>query len=287
LIRIDAHQHFWHFNEAEYPWITPQMGVLRQDLLPPALHAELRREGIDASIAVQARNTIAETDYLLSLAAGSPFIAGVIGWVDLRAGGLVQCLERWLDEPTLRGFRHTLQSEPDVDAYVNDSRFRRSLQHLQNCGYVYEVLVRGPQLAAAVALCGRHAAQRLVLDHLGKPAVRADTHAEWARQLQPLREMPHVVCKLSGLVTETDLDAGGFEDRVLWPYLDTALEVFGAQRLMFGSDWPVCLLAASYQRVHRIVREWSAQLSAHEQAALWGGTAIQTYGLKRESGAWI
>ena len=256
------------------------MGVLRQDFLPPALHAELRREGIDACIAVQARNTIAETDYLLSLAAGSPYIAGVIGWADLRADELEQCLERWQHQPALRGFRHTLQSEPDVDVYVNDGLFQRNLQHLQNGGYVYEVLVRGSQLAAAVALCGRHSAGWLVLNHLGKPAIRSDTHAEWARQLQPLREMPHVVCKLSGLVTETDMGAGGFEDRALWPYLDTALEVFGAQRLMFGSDWPVCLLAASYQRVARIVREWSTQLSAHEQAALWGGTAIQTYALK-------
>lgn len=286
MIRIDAHQHFWHFHEVEYSWIGPHMKVLRRHLLPETLQAELLREAIDASIAVQARNTPVETDYLLGFAARCPWIAAVIGWVELKADDVARRLERWQDQPKLRGFRHTLQDEPDAEAYMNDPSFQAGIAHLQSKGYVYEVLVRAPQLSAAVAMCGRLDSHWLVLDHLGKPAIRDRDHLRWARSIEPLRHMRHVICKLSGLVTEADRGDGSIEAAELTPYLDTALEIFGAQRLAYGSDWPVCLLSASYARVHGIIRDWSQKLSPQEQSALWGGTACRVYGLNTDRVAW-
>lgn len=278
-MRIDAHQHFWHFREAEYPWIAQDMRALRQDQLPETLHMELRRAAIDASIAVQARNTPAETDYLLALAANNHWIAAVIGWVELRADDLAQQLERWRGQPKLRGFRHTLQDEPDAAAYMNEARFQRGLKYLQAHNYVYEVLVRAPQLPAAVAMCAQLNAHWLVLDHLGKPAIRHRDHAAWASSIEPLRHMPHVACKISGLVTEADRGDGSMVDHEILTYLDTALEIFGPERLAFGSDWPVCLLSGPYAKVHDIIRDWSQRLSPNEQAALFGGTAMRIYGL--------
>jgi L-fuconolactonase len=285
--RIDAHQHFWDFRQTEYPWIGEDMSVLRQDWQPQALLPELQRQGFDACIAVQARTRAIETDYLLSLASQHVWIAGVVGWVDLRADDLAQRLEPWQEHRKLRGFRHPLQDEPEAAAFMNDIRFRQGVESLQARGLVYDVLVLSHQLDAAVAFCAALDTHWLVLDHLGKPAIRAGTHdhVEWRRRIQPLRGMPHVVCKVSGLVTEADRGAGVLDESEIRRHLDTALEVFGAERLIYGSDWPVCLLSASYPTVCRIVRDWARALSPGEQDALWGGTAARTYGLQREISA--
>jgi len=278
MIRIDAHQHFWRYRAADYPWMGEGMERLRRDCLPQQLRPLLDAQGIDACIAVQARAAAGETDFLLDLAREHDWIAAVIGWVDLRAEDVERRLARWDGQHGLAGFRHLLQDEADVAAYLADAAFNRGVAALQARQQVYEVLVRAPQLAAVPAFCARHDRHWLVLDHLGKPAIGGDGDARWREHLRRLAAQPHVLCKVSGLVTEVGerpVDAGE-----LHRYLDVALELFGAQRLMFGSDWPVCLLKAEYAEVFDIVERWAADLGADERAALWGGTAARCYGLR-------
>jgi L-fuconolactonase len=277
--RIDAHQHFWEFRQADYPWIGEHMPVLRRDWQPQALLPELQRHRLDACIAVQARMQAVETDYLLGLADHHPWIAGVIGWVDLRADDLPRRLDAWHGRPRLRGFRHALQDEPDAAAVMNDGRFLAGVKTLQSRGLIYEVLVLQHQLDDAVKFCGDLDGHWLILDHLGKPAIREHGLDAWRRQMRPLAGMPHVMAKLSGLVTEADRGGGSIDTGKIRAYLDSALELFGAERLMFGSDWPVCLLSASYAAVWQIMADWSAKLSATEQTDLWGGTAQRAYSL--------
>lgn len=282
MMRIDAHQHFWRYDADAYPWMDAGMGVLKRDWLPADLRPLLDAQGIDACIAVQARADEAETDFLLQLAGDHDWIAAVIGWVDLRAGDLDARLAQWSDRAKLAGFRHLLQDDPDVAATLADPAFNRGVAALQARGQVYEVLVRGAdQLALAPAFCARHDRHWLVLDHLGKPAIGGDGDAAWRKALAEVAALPHVACKLSGLVTEV---AGDRVDAdTIRRYLDTALELFGPQRLLFGSDWPVCLLRADYAEVAAIVAGWSQALSADERVALWGGNAARCYGLQNHS----
>lgn len=278
-MRIDAHQHFWRYRAEDYPWMDADMEVLRRDWLPDDLRPLLEEQRVGSCIAVQARTSEAETDFLLMLATQYPWIAGVVGWVDLRADDLEQRLARWQDAPGLVGFRHLVQDEPDVDAFLSDARFRRGVRQLQNSDLVYEILVHVHQLESVVPFCSGCDGHWLVLDHLGKPAIRDHDHSLWRRSVLPLASMPHVACKISGLVTQATDAAGQFKPDQLQRYLDTALEIFGAQRLMFGSDWPVCLLAAPYARVAAIVEGWAARLSMSERQGIWGETARRTYGV--------
>lgn len=279
-LRIDAHQHFWRYNAEAYPWMSADMDVLRRDWLPQDLRPLLDAQGIDACIAVQARADEEETDFLLGLAQRHTWIAGVIGWVGLRADDLDVRLARWGNARMLAGFRHLLQDDPDVAATLADARFNRGLRQLQDNALVYEVLVRGhAQLEQTPDFCARHDRHWLVLDHLGKPAIGGDQDPRWHAALRELAAMPHVMCKLSGLLTEVvgpNIDAD-----VLRRYLDTALDLFGPKRLLFGSDWPVCLLRAPYAEVVGIIDDWSHTLSADERALLWGGNAVRCYGLPR------
>lgn len=281
-MRIDAHQHFWRYDAAAYPWMDAGMGVLKRDWLPADLRPLLDAQGIDACIAVQARADEAETDFLLGLAGEHDWIAAVIGWVELRAEDLDRRLARWAGASKLAGFRHLLQDDPDVAATLADPAFNRGVATLQTRGQVYEVLVRGAgQLAQAPAFCARHDRHWLVLDHLGKPAIGGDDDVAWRKALAGLAELSHVACKLSGLVTEAIVDR--IDAEAIRRYLDTALELFGPQRMLFGSDWPVCLLRAGYAEVAAIVAGWSQALSADERAALWGGNAARCYGLPRDA----
>jgi len=279
-LRIDAHQHFWRYDAEAYPWIGGGMDVLRRDWLPQDLRPLLEAQGIDACIAVQARADEVETDFLLELAHQHSWIVGVIGWVDLRADDLDARLARWRDARVLAGFRHLLQDDPDVAATLGDPRFNRGVRQLQANAFVYEVLVRGAaQLEQTPDFCAHHDSHWLVLDHLGKPAIGGNQDSRWRDALRELAAMPHVMCKLSGLVTEvvnTDVDAVE-----LHRYLDTTLDLFGPQRLLFGSDWPVCLLRAPYGEVVQLITDWSHALSADERASLWGGNAARCYGLPR------
>jgi L-fuconolactonase len=277
-MRVDAHQHFWRYRAADCPWIDAGMDVLRRDWLPQDLRPLLDAHAMDACIAVQARADEAETDFLLRLAREHDWIAAVVGWVDLCAVDIDARLARWHGERRLAGFRHLLQDEADVAATLADAAFNRGVAALQARRQVFEVLVRGAgQLSATHGFCARQDRHWLVLDHLGKPAIGGTDDARWRAAMRELAAMPHVLCKLSGLVTE--MEAPNLDEAILRRYLDTTLELFGPQRLLFGSDWPVCLLRASYADVCRIIENWSRSLGDDMHAQLWGGNAARCYGL--------
>lgn len=289
-MKIDTHQHSWHYRADEFPWISDNMPALRRDCLPADVTPDMRAAGITGVVAVQARTTPDETDFLLTLADQNPEVLGVVGWADMAAPDLEDRLLQWKRHPAFKGLRHILQDEPDVPAWVNDRAHNAGMRVLQRLGCVYDVLVFEHQLPQVMAFCARHDEHWLVLDHVGKPALRnwraGDTASSitWARGLAELAAMPHVMCKLSGLVTETGWQAGkglSSEDRLnIHACFDLALAMFGPGRLMFGSDWPVCLLAAGYGVVHGLVQEWAdSRLDATEQAAFWAGNAIRCYGL--------
>ena len=271
-LRLDAHQHFWRYDAAAYPWIGRDMGSLRRDFQPDDLRPLLDTAGLDGCIAVQARACTSETDQLLNLAQRYPWIRAVVGWLDLCASDLEQSLERWAQNPVLRGFRHQLQDESSPADFMQNPAFNRGLNSLQRQGLVYEVLVKARDLGAVTQLCQQHDQHHLVLDHLGKPDVQANDLKAWTRQLAALAALPHVSCKLSGLITEAHWQH--WSSAQLTPYLHTALELFGPERLMFGSDWPVCLLASDYQATCTLVD------SVTQHPAIWGGTACRVYNIE-------
>lgn len=273
--RIDAHQHFWRYDPAAYPWITGGMAPLQQDFLPGQLEHELTAQRIDATIAVQARPDEAETAWLLAMANREPRMAGVVGWIDLSAPALSSRLETAARTPHLVGFRHMVQDAVDPVALLRDAAFNQGIRAIQQQGFVYDVLIHSKTLPEASRFCARHDRSPLVLDHLGKPAIADGEYEWWAQQLEAFSDLPHVFCKLSGLVTEAAWTQWRYD--TLAPYLDKALEVFGPRRLMFGSDWPVCLLAATYEDVTGVIERTLQGLSADERARIWGGTAARCY----------
>jgi len=253
------------------------MQVLRRDWLPDDLMPLLDAAKMDACIAVQARADEAENSFLLQLAREYPRIAGVVGWVDMWSENSAERVQYWSAQAGFIGMRHLLQDDLDVAASVNDPRFNRTLSAVQQQRLIYEILVRGSeQLALIPALCARHDQHWLVLDHLGKPAIGGMEDAAWRKYLVAIAAYPHVVCKLSGLVTEVVGER--FEQGLIEPYLDMALGAFGPSRLLFGSDWPVCLLRADYAQVTALIHDWAAKrLLSDEQNLLCGGNAARYY----------
>ena len=274
--RIDAHQHFWHYDPVEYEWIDGSMAALRRDFLPADLEPELRAAGFDACVAVQARQTLEETRWLLELADGHPFIAGVVGWADLQAPDLRAQLEPFAGRPKLVGLRHIVQAEPD-DRFLLQPEFLRGVAALRDFGLAYDILIYPRHLPAAVEFAQRLEGHRLVLDHLAKPDIRGREIQEWRRHLRALAACGHVMAKLSGLVTEADGRAWTPEG--MRPYLDVAFECFGYERLMIGSDWPVCTVAADYGRTMRVVTDYMRGRPSREQEAVLGGNAERLWQL--------
>ena len=279
--RIDAHQHFWKYDAAEYAWIDDSMAALRRDFLPRDAAREMAGAGFDACVAVQARQTLDETRWLLSLADDHPYIAGVVGWIDLQADDARRQLELVAHHPKLVGIRHIVQSEPD-DRFMLRPAFCRGLALLEEFGLAYDILVYSRQLRVAVELVDRFPRQRFVLDHLGKPAIRARELAAWEREFRALAARPNVSAKLSGLVTEADWTTWTSDD--LRPYLDVAFDAFGADRLMVGSDWPVCTVAADYASVMNVVVEYLCDRPAEQQDAILGGNAQRFWNLNVTAG---
>lgn len=269
---IDSHQHFWRYDAAQYAWIDDSMGALRRDFLPPEARRVMMAAGVDGTIAVQAQQSEQETDWLLDLADADPFIRGVVGWVDLAADDAERELERFAAEPRIVGIRHVVQAEPA--GFMDRADFRRGVAAVGRHDLVYDILIYERQMAEAARFAAALPNQRFVLDHFGKPDVRGGSIAEWRRGLQALAALPQVWCKLSGLVTEADWQA--WTPAQLRPYFDTALEAFGPARLMFGSDWPVCEVAATYEQV---VEAMTAILGGRP-AEIFGGTAVRAYGLE-------
>jgi L-fuconolactonase len=276
-LRIDSHQHFWRYDAAEYEWIDDSMPGLRRDFLPKDLQREMARARFDACIAVQARQTLEETRWLLSLADAHPFIAGVVGWVDLQADDARAQLERFAGHPKLVGIRHIVQSEPD-DRFLLRPEFCRGISLLHEFGLAYDILIYSRHLPAAAEFVARFDRQRFVLDHLAKPPIRSGEIDAWARDLHRLAAFPNVMAKLSGLVTEADRKAWTPEH--IRPYLDVAFDCFGADRLMVGSDWPVCTVAADYAATIGIVADYVSRLSRDERDAVLGGNAQRFWNLK-------
>ena len=276
---IDSHQHFWRFDPRRDAWITGEMQAIQRDFLPADLEGLLAANGVEGCIAVQADQSDAETRFLLDLAGRQSFIKGVVGWVDLRSPGLDAMLDAFANNSRLVGVRHVAQAE--ADDFLASDAIIRGISRLARVGLTYDILIYARQLPAALTLTSRLPEQTFVLDHLAKPQIKDGVLEPWATNLRQLARRPNVFCKISGLVTEADWAA--WRPEHLRPYLDVAFETFGPDRLMFGSDWPVCLLAAPYDRVLGVVADYAAALSAPERAAMFGGTATRAYKLGTEA----
>ena len=275
-IHIDSHQHFWHYNSRDYPWIDEARAALRVDYLPPTLHLLMAEAGIDGTVAVQARQIVDETEYLLRLADEYDFIRGVVGWLDMRAEDFEAQLERFTDHPRLVGIRHIVHDEAD-DRFMLGGNFLRGLARLQDYDISYDLLVFPRHLRVAIDVVRRFPNQRFVLDHIAKPFIKDGIMQPWSNEIQQLAASDNVWCKVSGMVTEAAWQ--GWTQADFAPYLDVVFECFGVERLMFGSDWPVCTLAGSYSEVVCIVESYIAALSADERAAVMGGNAARFYQL--------
>ena len=275
-MRIDAHQHFWSYSAAEYPWIGKGMERLAHDHLPADLAPLAAAEGIGGTIAVQARQSLEESRWLLELADANPLILGVVGWVDLRSTHVEDQLRAFAEHPKFVGVRHVVQDEPDPRFLLGDS-FLHGIRKLATFGLTYDLLLYPQQLPAAAEFVGRFPEQPFVLDHLAKPRIKAGELDPWRQDLRALAAHGNVLCKLSGMVTEADWQ--GWKRSDFTPYLEVALEIFGPKRLMIGSDWPVCTLAAGYPETIGIVREFLAPLAAAEREAIEGGNAARFYAL--------
>jgi L-fuconolactonase len=276
MLRLDAHQHFWHYQPARDQWITPEMGVLRRDFLPEHLAPLLAANGVDGCIAVQADQSEAETQFLLDLAREHPFVRGVVGWVNLRAPDVDERLDHFAADPHFRGVRHLVQGEPN-DEFLLEPEVMRGIAALAPRGLTFDLLLVPRQLRAAARLAALLPEQRFVLDHLAKPLIKAGVLEPWASDFAALAAQPNVSCKLSGLITEADW--GAWKPGDLRRYLDVAVETFGVERLLWGSDWPVCLLAGSYQDVREVIAEYLVRASVDERAAIFGGNAMACYGI--------
>lgn len=272
-MRLDAHQHFWSYDAAQYPWIPPG-SPLHRDWLPADLAALQRPLGFDGAIAVQARQVVGESDWLLSLADKHVNVKGVVGWVDLRSDRVEADLARLAAHPKFVGVRHVVQEEPDDD-FMLGKDFQRGISKLAAFGLTYDILIYPKQLPAAIRLAANFPAQPFVLDHIAKPPIKEGTIEPWKALLRELAKLPNVHCKVSGMLTEADhrhWQAGQFR-----PYLDTVFEAFGPARLMYGSDWPVCLFAGSYEQAFRLVDDYARGLTEAERAGLFGDNASRFY----------
>ncbi len=275
-MRIDAHHHFWTYTEAEFGWIGDEMASIRRDFGPEDLAGEAAAAGIDGVVTVQARTSVEETDWLLDLYGRHRLMRGVVGWLPLCADDLSAHLDRYAGHPGLVGVREILQAMPD--AFLNDPAFNRGVGLLAARGLSYDLLLVERQLEAVLPFVDRHPELTMVLDHIAKPRLREGILQPWADQIRELAKRPHVSCKLSGMVTEADLRH--WTPTQLRPYFDVVLEAFGPDRLLVGSDWPVCLAACGYAQWFGLLDAWISECSAEERAAIWGRNAVRIYNLK-------
>ena len=273
-MRIDSHQHFWKYNPVRDQWITEEMAVIRRDFLPEDLLPELRANQIDGCIAVQADQSEDETQFLLDLAKQNNFIRGVVGWIDFRAENVSECLALLAQNKRLRGFRHIVQAEPD-DRFMLQPPFLKAIGCLGKLDFTYDILIYPRQLSAAIELVAGFPNQRFVIDHLAKPEIKAKRTLPWSQQMREIAKNPNVYCKVSGLVTEADWKSWKPDD--FNPYLDTVFQAFGTDRVLFGSDWPVCLLAGTYSQVVQLIAEYTKNFSSVEREKIFGLNAARFY----------
>jgi L-fuconolactonase len=275
--RIDAHQHFWHYEPVKDAWMNEDMDRIRRDFTPEDLQPVLTKLDFDGSVLVQVAQTDAETEYLLKLAGENNFIRGVVGWVDLKADKIQKKLEMLSTYEKLKGFRHVLQTEPD-DMYMLDHKFKRGIKALKEFGFTYDILIYPWHLKHATLLVSLFPEQSFVIDHLAKPFIKVRRIKEWENDIRQIAQHTNVFCKVSGMVTEADIH--NWRPADLTPYLDVIFDAFSPERLMFGSDWPVCLIAASYEQWFNLVETYTDNnLTIEQSRAFWGENAIKFYNL--------
>ena len=275
---IDSHHHLWEYSTEEYGWINDEMAVLRQNFLIPELQQIADQSDVNGFVSVQARQSVAETETLLALANQEPLIQGVVGWVPLADPSVGEVLDRFTNEHLLKGIRHVVQDEP-VDDFVLNADFNRGVAELSGRGLVYDLLIYARQLPASIDFVDRHPSLQMVLDHIAKPTIRGQVFdEEWAKNFRELAKRDNISCKFSGVVTEVRDE--GWSVNQIRRYWDVALEAFTPKRLMFGSDWPVCLLKTGHTRWVETVRELASELSEHEQADFFAANAIRDYQLE-------
>ncbi len=274
-MRLDAHQHFWNYDKNRHGWISDDMNVIRRNFSPGDLIPLLDEAKIEGCVAVQADETLRETEYLLDLAAQYPQLKAVVGWADLAGDRLDETLDRFSDQAKLKGYREVLQSKDPE--YMLRKDFIRGMKKLGKRGYTYDILIFPTHFEAALKLVKACPGQRFVIDHLAKPYIQQGEWKEWKKKMLLLAEHEMVCCKLSGLITEADWKNWKPED--LRPFLDIALELFRPDRLMYGSDWPVCLVAGQYEQVVEVIEQFTASLTTGEAEAIMGNTAADFYSI--------
>ncbi|WP_139955975.1 amidohydrolase family protein [Flavicella sediminum] len=273
---IDSHQHFWNYEPVKHEWIDDSMSVIRRDFTPSDLKKVYEENGVDGCVAVQADQTLEETDFLLELSSKNSFIKGVVGWVDLRASNLTDVLDTYQSFDKLKGFRHIVQGEADHNFLLRPNFFN-GIQTLEKRGYVYDILVFPHQLGSVLEFVKKFPNQKFVIDHIAKPYIKDGFYEGWATQMKEIAKYENVECKLSGMITEADFKT--WTPTQMQPYMELVLEAFGTKRTMFGSDWPVCLVAGNYKKVKELTTNFIAGLTVNEQSDIMGKNAVKFYNL--------
>jgi L-fuconolactonase len=276
MLRIDSHQHFWNFDPEKFDWITEEMSLIKKDFLPGDLKYILQENNFDGCITVQVEQTEEENDFLLKAAQDNEFIKGVVGWIDLQLENIDERLAYYKQFERLKGFRHILQGEKKRDLMLSP-QFKRGISLLSKYNFTYDVLIFPDQLVFAKQLVKEFPKQKFVIDHLAKPYIKDGRIEEWKKDMEAIGSFENVYCKISGMVTEADWKNWKAKD--FFPYLDVVVKSFGTNRIMYGSDWPVCLVAASYEQVLDIVREYFSSFSKNEQDLFFGGNAVKFYNI--------
>jgi L-fuconolactonase len=273
---IDSHQHFWQFEPVRDSWITDDMHIIQQDFMPLHLFPLLRETGVDGTVIVQSDQSEQENAFQLSNAAKFDFIKGVVGWVDLQSKSVEDRLAYYAGFEKMKGFRHVLQGEADR-ALMLKPAFKHGISLLEKYGYTYDILIFPDQLQHSLILVKEFPNQRFVIDHVAKPYIKKKEIEAWKRDLQAIAQYQNVFCKISGMVTESDWKKWKKED--LLPYIDVVVNAFGTKRIMFGSDWPVCLVASSYKQWVDLLKEYFTPFSREERNAFFGDNAVTFYKL--------
>lgn len=276
-MQIDSHHHFWNYDPGRDDWITEDMEIIRRDFLPGDLFSVLKENGMAGSVVVQADPSENETRFLLDIAGRYDFVKGVVGWIDLTDERVEERIAFYREKaPRLKGFRHIVQSEPD-DRFLLRKDFCRGIKLLGQYGYTYDILIYPKHLPAAIEFAARFPEQKFVIDHMAKPDIKGKKMDPWAAQMNILAQNENVWCKVSGMITEADWDSWSEDDFA--PYLEVVFEAFGTNRLLFGSDWPVCLVAGNYAKVKHLVVNYMKHLDVKEQEAVMGKNAVKFYQL--------
>jgi len=273
---IDSHQHFWKYNPEKHAWIDDTMASIRRDFLPSSLKTVYGENHIDGCVAVQADQTLEETDFLLDLARNTNFIKGVVGWADLRAENVEETLGKYTSNEKLKGWRHIVQGEADPN-FLLRPEFMRGISYLEKFGYTYDILVFPHQLGSVLQFVKHFPNQKFVIDHIAKPYIKDGFYEGWALLMEAIAQHENVYCKVSGMITEADYHSWTPEQ--IHPYLHHVLEIFGSERIMFGSDWPVCLVAGNYGQVKAVVTDFISGLGENDQNRIMGENALAFYRL--------